>query len=742
MSFARLFRIATLVALIPAAAPVAARAQSLGTLSLAALQDSLATLDEAVYRAPRAAPPWQALAMVKLELSRRGATVKASMHQSDGESWRHGALVALGRSLAADSTYQPAAAALADLLVAADQDELEPAVQRAARAAAAANAGPDAWLAIARMHRGLGHADSVVAALRRYVQAGGDTGIASLETARALSAFGLSDSAVATYEYGAARAGAPGRRLYRADVGWVATPAELAGFDSTTPATLGPWIRDFWRRRDVTALRPEGERLAEHLRRWNYVHEHFRIVGRAEGAQFSDGPGGTGPASDPALAGGSDVGNGLGAMGMLAPDAFSLIEGGRRVIDDRGVVYMRHGEPDHRASWGGGSAALNVHGCVVANESWQYALPTGSLLLHFCASRRLGSTAPTTLVAMLPLYHDLVETRGALDGRYQQLANSLQELVQRQKMNGQMARMQSLAMGGSIGSTTDLGFIVSPELVRTMRETGQKQVATALRTDTYVQRYESSLKPVVQLYAVGQPGGTDGRLLVVFAIPGDRLVPEHRPDVSGVIYPLSIRTIAVGPTGLDVFRRDTTRYFHVAAPLKAGAYLNGLLELPMPPGRHDVRVLFTQPGSKAAAAAGRDAMTLGDSSSLAISDLISGREGGGLVWSHGGDSIPLNPLDVYAPSSTMELYYDVSGMVPGRRYRTTIELSNPFGVAAGDQVRVSFEDKAGAPTQRVRRSLDLKTLRGGQYRLVLTLEDVDGGRKVSRERTVNVAEQR
>ena len=737
MSFARPIRFAALLALILPAVPAPARAQSLTTLSLAALQDSLAALDEAVYRAPRAPAPWEALAMVKLELSRRGATVKASMHQAEGESWRHGALVALGRSLAADSTYKPAAAALADLLVAAGQDELEPAVERAARAAAAANAGPDGWLAIARMHRGLGHSDSVLAALRRYLQAGGDTGVAALETARALEAFGLRDSAVATYEYGAARAGPAGRLLYRADVGWVATPAELAGFDSTTPATLGPWIRDFWRRRDVTALRPEGERLAEHLRRWNYVHEHFRIVGRAEGVQFTDNPGGTGANGDPALANEDPVsGNNLGAMGMINPDAMSLIEGGRRVLDDRGVVYMRHGEPDRRASWGGGSAALNVHGCVVANESWQYALPTGSLLLHFCSSRRLGSTGATTLVAMLPLYHDLIEARGALDGRYQQLANRLQDIATRQQMNAFNARS-----GGSV-PPLDFTGIVNPQLIRTMRETGERQISTALRTDTYVQRYESSLKPVVQLYAVGQPGGSDGRLLVVFAIPGDRLTPETRPGVSGVIYPLSIRTIAVGPTGLDVFRRDTTRYFHVAEPLKAGAYLNGLLEMPMPAGRHDVRVLFTQPDSKAAAAAGRDDMTLGDPSSLAISDLISGREGGGLVWSHGGDPIPLNPLDVYAPSSTMELYYDVSGMVPGRRYRTSIELSNPFGMAAGDQVRVSFEDKAAAPTQRVRRSLDLKTLKGGQYRLVLTLGDVEGGRKVSRERTVNVADQR
>ncbi|MGE5091310.1 MAG: hypothetical protein ACM3OH_03990 [Bacillota bacterium] len=737
MSFPGPVRFAVVLALMLPAGPVAANGQSLATLPLSALQDSLAALDEAVYRAPHAAASWQALAMVKLELSRRGATVKASMHQSDGESWRHGALVALGRSLAADSTWKPAAAALADLLVATGQDELEPAVQRAARAAASANAGPDAWLAIARMHRGLGHSDSAVASLRRYVQAGGDTGVAALETARALEAFGLRDSAVATYEYGAVRAGPAGRLLYRADVGWVATPAELAGFDSTTPATLGPWIRDFWRRRDVTALRPEGERLAEHLRRWNYVHEHFRIVGRTEGAQFSDNPGGTGAGEDPALAGDDPVsGDNLGAMGTISPDAMSLIEGGRRVLDDRGIVYMRHGEPDKRASWGGGSAALNVHGCVVANESWLYALPTGSLLLHFCSSRRLGSTAATTLVAMLPLYHDLIEARGALDGRYQRLANSLQDIATRQQMNSFNSRS-----GGAI-PPLDLTGIINPNLIRTMRETGQRQIATALRTDTYVQRYERSLEPVVQLYAVGQPGGSDGRLLVVFAIPGDRLAPETRPGVSGVIYPLSIRTIAVGPTGLDVFHRDTTRYFHVAAPLEAGAYLNGLLEMPMPAGRHDVRVLFTQPGSKAAAAAGRDAMTLGDSSSLAISDLIAGREGGGLVWAHGGDPIPLNPLDVYSPSSTMELYYDVSGMVPGRRYRTSIALSNPFGLAAGDQVQVSFEDRASAATQRVRRSLDLRTLKGGQYRLVLTVEDVESGRKVSRERTVNVMERK
>jgi hypothetical protein len=721
--------------------PAILGAQSAGP-SVSALQDSLSKLDEAVYRAPKSAAAWYQLALLKLELDRRGAAVKASMHQGDGESWRHGAFTALARSLAADSTYSPAAGTLASLVIASDQSELEPAVQRAVRVATTTRSGRDAWLALARMQRTLGHPDSIIPALVRYERAGGDSGIADLEAARALSALGHPDSAVARYEAGAAHTDSASRRLYRADIGWVATPAELASFDSTSAAGLGEWIRNFWRRRDVTALRPEGERLAEQLRRWNYVRDHFRIVGRAEGTQFSDGPGANAPSADPALTEATDVGNNLGALGALAPDAYSLVEGGRRILDDRGVVYMRHGEPDNRVSWPSGSLGNNEHGCVVANESWQYVLPTGNLLVHFCASRRLGSTAATTLVPMLPLYHDLVESRGALDPRYAYLAAQLQDLALRSKLSKQGAQLNAMGAAGGDSynsSLTDLGLLVRPEDAAAMQESGRRQLTTALHTDTYVQRYESSLKPVVQLYAVGEPGPS-ARLLIVFAIPGDRLKAETRPGVTGVIYPLSIRTIAVGPTGLDVLRRDTTRFFRVADTLKAGSWLNGLLELPLPTGQHDVRVLFTQPDGPAAAAAGRDAMTAGAPGRLALSDLVSGRQGAGLVWAHGGDPVPLNPLDTYSRASAMELYYDLTGLVPGKSYRTTIELANTLAISRGDAVRVSFDDKATAPAQHVRRSLDLKTLKGGQYRLVLTVEDVATGTKVSRERTVNVRE--
>ena len=187
-------------------------------------------------------------------------------------------------------------------------------------------------------------------------------------------------------------------------------------------------------------------------------------------------------------------------------------------------------------------------------------------------------------------------------------------------------------------------------------------------------------------------------------------------------------------------RRDTTRYFRVADTLKAGTYLNGMMELPMPAGTHDIRVLLTEPGSRSAAAAGRDAMTLGKPGALAMSDLVAGREGAGLVWQHGGDPMPLNPLDVYPRSGSMELYYDLSGLMPGHHYRTSIEIVNTLAAVAGDQASISFDDHPNAATQHVRRTLDLRTLKGGQYRLTVTVEDADGGAKVTRDRTVNVRE--
>lgn len=715
----------------------------------ARLDQAVALLDEAIYRSPTAPRPWYALGLVKLELSRRRITVKAGMHQSDGETWRQGAMAAFVHSLAADSAYAPAAASLAEMLVPRGESKLSNGLGRVVRVAARAGTSAAPLLVLGRVYRDLDQTDSALMAFRTYEQRGGDGGIAALEQARILESAGQGERAATIYLAGVERAGPDGRALYRSDLAWIATPVELAAFDSTSGAATATWVREFWQRRDAKALRAPNEPLIEHMRRWRYVHDHFRVVGRQEGTRFAPGQAefrqpGEGTASM-ALQESIDNRDQLGFYRTYAPAILSATTDGLRIVDDRGIIYMRHGEPDvrvagHRSDREKPIAVRLPSGlpatayadrpteCTTANESWKYSLPTGQLIFHFCGSYALGTSAATTLQPMLPLDGDMLASRTALDPEYGLLAAQLEALEDRRRLVGNGAPPSAL------------GRIDAVQVDRIAAQ-AQSDIRAGLSTDDYVQRYDHSLEPIVQLYAAGSPGSADARLLMVFAVPGARLTPMTEAGTAGVMYPLAVRVIAVGPAGLDVARHDTLRYFHTQDTLRAGAFLTGVLALPMPPGTHDVRVLFTQPNGDAAAAAGRDGMTLGQPGALSISDIIAGSSGSGLGWPHSGTLIPLNALNRYPRKGAIELYYDLAGLVPGRRYRTSIDLSRRRG-AARDSTRVTFEDRPAATAEPVQRSLDLRSLSGGRYRLVVTVEDVASGAKVSRERDVNVEESR
>src|SRR5690606_27180512 len=270
--------------------------------------------------------------------------------------------------------------------------------------------------------------DSALTAFRDFVAAGGDSGVGLLEQARALHALGDSIHATAAYDQGAAAAGKAGRRSYRLDLAWIASPAELAAFDSLPLDSISEWLTAFWANRDAAQLRAPGDRLLEHLRRWRYVHQEFRVTGRQDSGGFVASTTDCGPS---------------GLMNALNPEALSsdlqfympgvipATRSGRRFIDDRGIVYMRHGEPDARAG-GGSERTLGpgeytpIGAEIRPSQSWKYSLPTGALIFHFCGSRALGTQAPTTLVAMLPPFLELIESRIGLDPRFGRLAAELQ----------------------------------------------------------------------------------------------------------------------------------------------------------------------------------------------------------------------------------------------------------------------------------------------------------------------------
>ena len=127
-------------------------------------------------------------------------------------------------------------------------------------------------------------------------------------------------------------------------------------------------------------------------------------------------------------------------------------------------------------------------------------------------------------------------------------------------------------------------------------------------------------------------------------------------------------------------------------------------------------------------------ITVSDGSTLALTDVVTGREG------HPGWPTPLGPFPVNAlgtwhTGETVELYYEVSGLATGDRYRTTLEII-PLDPGNHDKVSVGADNQATGAVTRVRRSLGLGKLKGGVYRLVVTVETND--HRVTREQQILV----
>ncbi len=642
--------------------------------------------DEAIIDAPHNWPwPWYGLALTDFALDSVGVRVKASVHQGAGVYYRTAALNALAGALHADSSFTLAAVLLSDQLLPYGERKLDGGLQQAVRRATQSNY-PAAWLSLGRIYRNDDQPDSALYAFRRYVAAGGDSGVGMLEQAREAYALGFTRAADSIYLAGAGAADSAGRAAYREDMGWIATLDELAAFDSLPDDSVAPFVRVFWTKRDASELRAPGERLAEHLRRWLFVMKVYRVVGRQDGPTFSSSDdinfaGSIQP--DPA------IGDTVAIEAELTAGAvFAATRTGRRFIDDRGIIYMRHGEPAKVVQEPG-------DGNTPPNLAWRYETADGPMLFLFRPSLRLGAASTTTLSVLVPADPYIVEGLNAVDHR--------------------------------------IGVWSPMRVARMLRE----NLARGLTSDSYAHRFRHELEPLAQFFAVGQPADRSGQVLTVFALPGDQLTPTALSG-GGVIYPVVLHLIATDAAG-RVSRLDTTRYFRAADTLGEGEYLSGIETLPLDAGTWDVRLLVTQTDTTVGGAIGRLGLTLAGGDSLALSDLVFGMEHSGVAWSSPAGRVSLAPLDVHARNGTLELYYELSGAIPGRSYSTDLSIEGIAGEAQG-KVRLTFTEKAPDPVMRVRRSVALSQLHEGQYRMTVAVTEAGTGRKVSRSRLVNVEE--
>jgi GWxTD domain-containing protein len=636
---------------------------------------------------------WYGLGMSELAMGEHSVIAFENIRQILGTDYLSKATAAFATAAEVDPGF---ALAVVDLAATAMRQKVRPRIEvalNAVRAAATTDAShvPEILLARARLERAVGSADSSVLAIERYLEVGGDSGIGCLELARSRYFLGEASDGEAAYYAGARLARSEdAQALFREDLGWVATPDELAAFDALEPAGRAPWIREFWRSRDARDARARGERLREHHRRLFYALEHYPLVSRHRRYGFEN-----------------------------------PYRTAQQTFDDRGAIYVRHGEPDRSVTF----SAPDVD----PNETWMYARPEGNLVFHFVAR---GDVQDYKLVESVT---DILDPALAL--RLQAGAEAVSPLALELYTSRQFVDplYQRLAMGGS----------VQQSLLTAERRLGQRSVSLGTATDSYALRFAAPLEAAIQRHVVGGTRGGESRLLLVFAVPGEDLVPEATSG--GIVYRLHVRVVVTVGTE-PVLYLDTASVLTMARALGPREDMHGLLSLPIPPGRYQLRVVLTETRLGAGRVAADDSLDVPDFSAegFGVSDVVVGRPGSGARWISGGDTVSVTARRRMARADPLQVYYEVHGLAPGEAYRTRLEvrkhgggsvfgwLGRLFG-GGGPPIALSFEGVATGPTTRVLQTVDISDLAPGRYRLRILVRTDGPEEQLEREIDLEIA---
>jgi GWxTD domain-containing protein len=564
------------------------------------------------------------------------------------------------------------------------------ALRRAASTEAARQ--PEVLLARGRVEREVGDGDSALAAFRAYLNQGPNRGLGLLEVSRTLFLLGRFDG-VAPYFEGAASDDSATVAGYRADLATIGSDSVMGELDRTSGQRRADYLKQFWSERDRIELRGEGERLREHYRRLFYARKNFQLTSLNRHY-----------------------------------DIVERYRSGSRDFDDRGIIYIRHGEPSSRASY----AAPGLE----ANESWRYSRPDGDMIFHFMAREDVQDYKLVESLFDVLGFSNALALRGGLAGS-EGNPTAQQLLLSREQLAPIYGRLQAA------------GRISTGRYQTEERQVGQESIALGTTSDSYELRFPDELKVSSEVLAVGRDS-TGTQVQIAYAVAGSTLEPVM--VTRGYLYSVRVRFVATDRLDRVVASLDSTRHFVAPAPVPDGEHLVGRVSVPVPPGKFNYRLAIQQ-GEEAGILLPIDTIRVGHptAAALALSDLVLGSRSTNLFWRRTAeDTVVFNPLRTFKKMEDMELYYEVEGLSAGTEYTVRIAvrkqggggglLKKIFGGGSA-QISLKFEETASFPVTSTRRSLKLDKLKPGNYTLEVTVED-DQGRSDKRLQPFQVVQER
>jgi GWxTD domain-containing protein len=644
--------------------------------------DAASEFEWAIELAPDWPFPWVGLALAEEGVGDSRVSPAAGIQAMLGRDRLSRAVGALQQALARDPAYAPALVEFGR--VATEQRirvRLDDALDAFRRAGGANADDPGVQLARGRVERLAGSPDSALAAFRHYLALGGTRGVAQLEIARTLFVMD-SLSGAGPYFDGATDDDGAAVRLYRDDLLAVAADSELARVDARRGGGRADALRAFWLRRDQADLRRDGERLREHYRRLHHARLHFRLAGVRR-----------------------------------RYDTDERYRSGSEDLDDRGIVYVRHGPPDEARAF----PAVGV--CV--NQTWRYRRPDGDLILHFVARDDVQDFRLVESVL------DIADAGGIRRIRRENCAGGdVGELV--------LSRVGLAPIYDRLLVANVNNYL---QLANEDRAMGQASIRTTTTTDAHPLRFAEPLEGTADGIVVGRERGRP-LLHVSFAVRAGSA--RSRTTEVGEAYPLRLRLVATAADGEVLASLDTARIHIADAKLPADRYLMGRVAVPVPPGVVRYRVALSQGDERGVLLPTDSALAPAVDAGLALSDVAAGGPGVGARWvTPAGELVHMNPLGAYRVGGLLELYAETYGAPAGAPLTVELDLTGGgrrgfLGLFGGKRtVTVRGEEPSRGPGTPIRRTVSLEGLPPGDYRLALRVRDATGT-MAERRRTIRL----
>jgi hypothetical protein len=475
------------------------------------------------------------------------------------------------------------------------------------------------------------------------------------------------------------------------DIRGLATPTELEDWETRPVASRCEMLGDMLAERALRSGLTVDERLTVHYERLEKVHADWGLKRKRVQAGAVDSIG-------------------------RHPDL---------MFDDRGLIYLRMGDPDEVAyAIAGGDMGNRV-------EGWRYDRPGGQRIFFFSPVTQMGvgvedfrlldapwrsvgghyGATPLQIVDGLPRewLRDLYLSFQGLDPHYTTLAYRVE--------SGDTSLLQDL----------------TEERSRTL---GDVQFATDSIPDAPL--VGSSVRLAWERLRFFNPSTGATWVWLLVAAPAGDLTEEVDPAGQSV-YRLDLTaTVQIGPTVLKDSVRTVVR---TPVPLGNADAVVARIPISIGPDTHPF-TLVIRDGNAADGRAGNwgsgSASGLAPSDLPELSDIAVAADSGG-AWTRDGEIfLALTPSHLTGPDGHIHLYFEVYGVADGAPYTVEARVvpweqaDRMWEISAGETAfRVSFasEMPRSGGIGRHHMRLDLSGSAGGAYTLGIRITETETGRQ-------------